>query len=165
MPADNKTTACTFSQESKQAPNQTTPHNNMSIVSTKRTARDALDRTIKMQAIAEETIDEHRLRMKTFLESMPLKFIVDQLSPVVLQGNRANPKIRFQCIDEELLRAQRAERISMGESLATPEKLSYKRKQEEEEVGEVEMVKCGGKGQLMRVVHPPSKRKCSEDEE
>ena len=138
----------------------------MSLMSTKRTARDSIERKIKMKAIAEETADEYRLRRQLFLESMTLKFITDQLSPIVLKENRSNPNIRFQAIDEELLRAECTKRISNGESLATPEKLAYKRKmEEEEEVGEVEMIKCGGKGQLMRVVHPPSKRKCSEDEE
>ena len=117
-------------------------------------SREQVDRELKMAAIAEENAEEHEERQKKFVANKPLSFLRDQLSPEVLKENRKNKALKFQEITEKVWRAEYHRRKAAGEFIPVPKRIAFKI--DDEPIGEVEMVKCGGKGQYMRVVHPPA---------
>ena len=117
-------------------------------------SREQVDQELKMAAIAEESSDEYAERKDKYYSKKPLSFLRDQLTPHIIDGNRTNNKIKYAAIELVVLREQYRRRYAAGEFIPVPEKIAFKI--DDEPIGEVEMVKCGGKGQLMRVVHPPA---------
>ena len=127
--------------------------NNASKPARKR-SREQVERELKTAAIAEENAEEHEQRQKKLVANKPLSFLRDQLSPEILKVNRANKALKFQKITEKVWREEYHRRRAAGESIPVPEKIAFKI--DDELIGEIEIVKCGGKGQYMRVVHPPT---------
>ena len=117
-------------------------------------SREQVEKELKMAAIAEENAEEHEERQKKLVANKPLSFLRDQLSPEILNGNRANKALKFQEITEKVWREEYHRRKAAGESIPVPEKIAFKIY--DEPIGEVVMEKYGGKGQYMRVVYPPA---------
>ena len=92
----------------------------------------------------------------TIFDEFTLKYLVEQRG--VARDNVRNPAVGpdWGLALEDTIRL----RIQAGEFVRHDAPIRIVAK--EEEMGRVEMVKCGGKGQLMRVVHPVCKEPIEE---